>query len=78
MEIKLNYTKEELTNLVNGLNNAILAISDIYAAAILGCEIPNKFNVLFVNKTPDEIIKMSNIRINALKQLYCLLESYEK
>lgn len=77
MEIKLNYTKEELTNLINGLNNAIIAIGDIYSAAILGCATPNKFNVLFDNKAPDEITAMADIRINALKQLYHLLEEYE-
>lgn len=78
MEIKLNYTKEELTNLINGLNNAIIAVSDVYSAAMLGCEVPNKFNVLFDNKTPDEIIDLTNKRVNALKQLYYLLESYEE
>lgn len=78
MEIKLNYTKEELTNLINGLNNAIIAVSDVYSAAMLGCEIPKKFNVLFNNKTSDEIIDLTNKRVNALKQLYYLLESYEK
>lgn len=78
MEIKLNYTKEELTNLIDGLNNAIIAVGDVYAAAILGCETPSKFDPLFNNKTMDEITELADKRINGLKQLYYLLESYEK
>jgi len=78
MEIKLNYTPEELSTLLDGLNNACVALGDVYAAGRLGCQIPSKFIPFFEERTDDEITKETHLREDAVKQLYNFLLSYEQ
>ncbi len=78
MEIKLNYTQEELSTLLDGLNNACIALGDVYAAGRLGCQIPNKFRPLFETRTFDEMMEETRLREDAVKQLYDFLLSYEQ
>ena len=78
MEIKLNYTQEELSTLLDGLNNACIALRDVYAAGRLGCQVPSKFKPFFETKTFDEIEEETHLREDAVKQLYDFLLSYEQ
>ena len=76
MEIKLNYTDKELTILLDGLNNAILTVQDIYSALQLGCQIPKIFSD-FEQKSFEEIDDLVYNRIHALHNLYQTLLRYE-
>lgn len=78
MEIKLNYTPEELSTLLDGLNNACVALADVYAAGRLDCQVPSKFIPFFETRTFDEIVKETRLREAAVKQLYDFLLSYEQ
>ena len=77
MKIKLDYSKEELSILLDGLNNAIIALQDVYGSAQFGCEVPKKFEKLFEDKSFEEIDKMRKDRISCLKHLYEYLLLYE-
>ena len=78
MKIELEYTPEELTQTINGLNNAIIALRDIYNAARWGCELPEKWERFFKDKPFKEIDAIVDIRSKALKDLYDKLLSYEQ
>ena len=78
MEIKLNYTQEELSTLLDGLNNACIALGEVYAAGRLGCWVPSKFRPLFETRTFDEMMEETRLREDAVKQLYDFLLSYEQ
>ena len=73
MEIKLNYTPEELSTLLDGLNNALISLDQNYNAIRLGTE----------NVVPDEIRKLSldeetmRFRFAFVKGLYDYLLTYE-
>ena len=73
MEIKLNYTQEELSTLLDGLNNALLSLDQNYNAIRLGAE----------NVVPDEIRKLNldektmRFRLAFVKGLYDYLLTYE-
>lgn len=76
MEIKLNYTYDELTTLLDGLNNAILAVQEVYNALLLGCSMPKVFND-FEKMSFEEIDRFVTIRKGALLDLYQHLLQYE-
>lgn len=73
MEIKLNYTPEELSILLDGLNNALFSLDQNYNAIRLGTE----------NVVPDEIRKLNldeetmRFRFAFVKGLYDYLLTYE-
>ena len=73
MEIKLNYTQEELSTLLDGLNNALLSLDQNYNAIRLGAE----------NVVPDKIRKLNldeetmRFRLALVKGLYDYLLTYE-
>jgi len=73
MEIKLNYTPEELSVLLDGLNNALISLDQNYNAIRLGTE----------NVVPDEIRKLNldeetmQFRFAFVKELYDYLLTYE-
>lgn len=73
MEIKLNYTPEELSVLLDGLNNALISLDQNYNAIRLGTE----------NVVPDEIRKLNlneetmRFRFAFVKGLYDYLLTYE-
>jgi hypothetical protein len=73
VEIKLNYTQEELSTLLDGLNNALLSLDQNYNAIRLGAE----------NVVPDEIRKLNldeetmRFRLAFVKGLYDYLLTYE-
>lgn len=73
MEIKLNYTSEELSILLDGLNNALFSLNQNYNAIRLGTE----------NVVPDEISKLNldektmQYRFAFVKGLYDYLLTYE-
>ena len=73
MEIKLNYTPEELSTLLDGLNNALISLDRNYNAIRLGAE----------NVVPDKIRKLNldeetmQYRFAFVKGLYDYLLTYE-
>ena len=73
MEIKLNYTPEELSILLNGLNNALFSLDQTYTAIRFGTE----------NVVPDKISKLNldeetmQFRFAFVKELYDYLLTYE-
>ena len=73
MEIKLNYTPEELSILLDGLNNALFSLDQNYNAIRFGTE----------NVVPDEISKLNldeetmRFRFAFVKGLYDYLLTYE-
>ena len=73
MEIKLNYTQEELSILLDGLNNALFSLDQNYNAIRLGTE----------NVVPEEISKLNldeetmRFRFAFVKGLYDYLLTYE-
>lgn len=73
MEIKLNYTPEELSTLLDGLNNALLSLDQNYNAIRLGIDdvVPSKLRKLTIN---EDTMKY---RLNAIKELYDYLLTYE-
>ena len=73
MKIELNYTYNELTNLLDGLNNALISLKRNYNAILLGTEdeVPNQLVELDLNK------ETMLYRYNAVKELYDYLLEYE-
>lgn len=73
MEIKLNYTPEELSILLDGLNNALFSLFQNYSAIRLGTE----------NVVPDKIRKLNldeetmQYRFAFVKGLYDYLLTYK-
>ena len=72
-----NYTKEELSTLLDALNNAIIALNKIYTAAQFGTDLPKEFDEYFKDKTFEEIDNIVKTRMNILKKHYNLLLLYE-
>ncbi len=77
MKIMLEYSEQELSTLLDGLNNAIIAVKKIYLAAQLGCEIPQAFAALFNGKSFEEIDSVTEKRLSSLYNLYQVLLHYE-
>ena len=73
MRIDLHYTKEELSNLLDGLNNALISLDQNYNAIRLGVDdvVPLKLRNLTID---EDIMKY---RLNAVKDLYEYLLIYE-
>lgn len=73
MKIELNYTYDELVNLLDGLNNALISLNRNYCALSIGCEdgIPLELGELKITK--NDCIN----RLNAVKELYEYLLTYE-
>ena len=77
MKIELEYSPEELTTTLDGLNNAIIAIQKIYSALKLGCRVPSEFE-LMAEKDYEELEQLTSFRLKALYKLYQELLNYEK
>lgn len=77
IEIKLQLDKQELANILNGLNNAIISLGHVYAAMRFGCEYPKEFDPLCVNKSFEEIDNICDTRLKAILSLYHTLLKYE-
>lgn len=77
MKIILEYSEQELSTLLDGLNNAIIAVKQVYRAAQLGCEIPQAFATLFNGKSFEEIDSLTEKRLSSLYNLYQVLLHYE-
>lgn len=75
MEIKLNYTPEELSVLLDGLNNALISLKRNYSALILGIEDGVPVDLIPLAKDID-INKLQN-REKILIDLYNFLLQYE-
>lgn len=75
MEIKLNYTPEELSVLLDGLNNALISLKRNYSALILGIEDGVPVDLIPLAKNID-INKLQN-REKILIDLYNFLLQYE-
>ena len=73
MEIKLNYTQEELSTLLDGLNNALISLDQNYNAIRLGAEdvVPNKIRKLNLDE------ETMQYRFAFVKGLYDYLLTYE-
>ena len=73
MEIKLNYTQEELSTLLDGLNNALISLNQNYNAIRLGVEgvVPDKIRKLNLNE------ETMQYRLAFVKELYDYLLIYE-
>ena len=77
MKIKLEIPKEELSTLINGVNNAYILLVQTYQALLFGCEVGEPF-CQFSNFSPEEIENKFKPRIVALLGLYEQLIKYEK
>ncbi len=77
VEIKLQLDKQELTNTLNALNNAIISLDHVYAAMRFGCEYPKEFDPLCINKSFEEIDNTCDTRLKAILSLYNALLKYE-
>ena len=77
MKIILEYSEQELSTLLDGLNNAIIAVKKIYLGTQLGCEIPQAFAALFNGKSFEEIDSVTEKRLSSLYNLYQVLLHYE-
>lgn len=75
MEIKLNYTTEELSVLLDSLNNALISLKRNYSALILGIEDGVPVDLIPLAKDID-INKLQN-REKVLIDLYNFLLQYE-
>lgn len=73
MEIKLNYTPEELSVLLEGLNNALISLDQNYNAVRLGLEdiVPYKIRQLNLDE------QTMQFRLAFVKELYDYLLTYE-
>lgn len=73
MEIKLNYTPEELSVLLDGLNNALISLDQNYNAVRLGLEdiVPYKIRQLNLDE------QTMQFRLAFVKELYDYLLTYE-
>lgn len=76
-EIKLNYTQEELSILLDALNHATIALGKIYAAARFSCEIPTVFEEKFKDMSFEEINEYTTTRFKSIQELYTYLLSFE-
>lgn len=75
--IELHYTPEELTILLDGLNHAIVALNQVYGAAVFGCQLPRVFEEKFGKMSFEETDEYIKPRKNALINLYQYLLSFE-
>ena len=73
MEIKLNYTPEELSTLLDGLNNALFSLDQNYNAICLGLEdvVPERIRKLNLDE------QAMHFRLASIKGLYNYLLTYE-
>ena len=73
MEIKLNYTQEELSTLLDGLNNALISLDQNYNVIRLGVEgiVQDKIRKLNLNE------ETMQYRFAFVKELYDHLLIYE-
>ncbi len=78
MEIKLNYTQDELHILLDALNHARVALGSIYASARLGCDLPFTFEEKFKKMSFNEIDEYTKVRSNSLRELYEYLLTFEE
>lgn len=78
VKIRLNCTDKELTDLAAGLNNAIIAVKEVYDKAYLGVEVPQNFKSLFDNKSLVEIDQIRADRLKMLDTLYLYLLELEE
>ena len=77
MKIELEYSPEELTTTLDGLNNAIIAVRKVYLALRLGCRVPMEFAEM-AEKDFKELDSLTDFRLKALYKLYQNLLNYEK
>ena len=77
MKIELEYSPKELTTLLDGLNNAIIALNPIYQALKLGCLVPKEFEEM-AKKDCEELEQLTHFRLKALHKLYQDLLNYEE
>jgi len=79
-EIKIYYTEEQLSTILDALNNAIIALSDAYGAANLGCyeSVPRKLRAAFERKSTEEVKAVTSIRMDAIYTLYKDLLAFEE
>ena len=71
--MKIEIEVPDIKTAVDTINNAAIAYGDIVWSAILGCEVPRKFQPL-TKLSEEELIK----RLDCLKSIYKQLEEIEK
>lgn len=78
MKIELKYTQEELKDLLDGLNNAFIALERDYNAILFGCSdgIPKAF-APFCDLSYEELDTLRGVRLSTLSNLYKTLLKYE-
>lgn len=77
-EIKLHYTPEELSILLDALNHGCVALGKIYHSASLACAIPSEFEEKFGSMSFEEIEEYTKPRMNSLRELYNYLLTFEE
>ena len=77
-EIKLHYTPEELSVLLDVLNHSYIALRKVYGAARFGCDIPPEFEAKFNSLRFEEIDEYIQPRLRSLRELYEYLLTFEE
>ena len=80
LDIKLQYTQQQLSTILDALNNAIISLQDVYSMAVLGFDssLPKKLRAMFTSKSFEEIETTTSARMDAIGTLYKDLLSFEE
>ena len=77
VEIKLNYTPEEYSMLLDALNHSLILLRKTYAGARIGCELPHEFDQK-VGKLPhDDNEEYTIPRLQLMYDFYKQMLSFE-
>ena len=76
--LKLDYTEEQFSLLLDALNHSLLLLNYAYHSAKLGCNIPTtQLNQKFENMHYEDIIAYTNPRLEILYEFYINLLTLE-
>lgn len=78
IDVKLHYTDEELSKLLDVMNWGYLLCCDLYNGYKFGCQTPSRFNKLFEDKTDDEVDIYMSDRLELYRDIYNYLLEFEK
>ena len=78
VEIKLNYTPEEYSMLLDALNHSLILLRKTYNSAKFGCELPHEFDQKFSKMSFDEIEAYINPRLQLMYDFYKQMITFEK
>ena len=77
VEVKLNYTPEEYSMLLDALNHSLILLRKTYTSAKIGCELPSEFYQKFDKMTLEEIEEYTTPRLQLMYDFYKQMVSLE-